>query len=197
MIRRLVSRDVMRSLAFTTNTFVRSEPTSVALKLTSCDFMTAFQDVMKKCVESGFSYAMVENDVIIAQSLSVSYDVFSKARYGHTAETQPMFDLFEQLEVWKPDNHEKCLVVFAISSDIEGRGLASRLLAETISRAKDRGFERIIGDCTNYKSQNMFAKHGFETVANIRYKDFSYGVRKPFENIDTRDIRRMVLHLRS
>jgi hypothetical protein len=54
----------------------------------------------------------------------------------------------------------------------------------------------VMGDCTNFKSQNMFAKFGFENRVEINYKNFEYGVTKPFESIvDTRGIQRMILNL--
>ncbi|AGE56457.1 acetyltransferase [Paramecium bursaria Chlorella virus NE-JV-1] len=190
---RLASKDLPRAMAFTARTFVASEPTSVALKLTTCDFVTAFQDVMQKAVESGYSFA-VENEQknIVAQSLSVPYATFASANYGHTRETAPMFDLFSHLDSYEP--HENTIVVFAISSEIKGRGLASALLARTIEQASRDGYSSVLADCTNFKSQKLFAKYGFLKRVEINYKNFEYGVTKPFESIvDTRGIQRMTL----
>lgn len=193
-IRRLVSANISKAIRFMSKTFVESEPTSVALKFTTCDFTTAFQDVMRKCVIGNQSFAIFENKEILAQSLSVDYETFSNANYGYTRETQPMFDLFEKLEIYKPS--KKSLVIFGISSTVEKKGYASKLIDATINSAKTNGFEMIIADCTNIKSQNLFEKFGFETVVEIDYKTFEYGIKKPFSNImHTTSLKRMVLNI--
>jgi GNAT superfamily N-acetyltransferase len=191
----LALKDFSRAMAFTARTFVASEPTSTALRLTKCDFVTAFSDVVKKSVESGYSFAIEDNaGDIVAQSLSLPYTTFASASYGHIRENAPMLDLFSKLDAYIPT--KDCIVMFAISSDIEGKGLASALLTRTIDKASRDGFGMMMGDCTNFKSQNMFTKHGFHVRVEINYKNFEYGVTKPFEIIvDTRGIQRMVLDL--
>jgi GNAT superfamily N-acetyltransferase len=149
---------------------------------------------MKKCVDSGYSFAHIENGEIVAQSLTVPYDIFTQANYGHTRETEPMFDLFSKLEVYEPA--KKCLVVFAISSDVVQKGYASSLLRRTIEEARRDGFGEIIADCTNFKSQRLFEKYGFQTVVSIDYDSYRYGVMAPFKCIcGTGAIKRMVLEL--
>jgi predicted GNAT family acetyltransferase len=191
----LALKDLPRAMAFTARTFVANEPTSVALKSTTCDFVTTFADIMKKSVESGYSFAIEDSaGDIVAQSLSIPYDTFASANYGHTREAAPMLDLFSKLDAYVPT--KECVVVFAISSVIEGKGLASALLTRTVDQASRDGYQMVMGDCTNFKSQNMFNKHGFKTRVEINYKNFEYGVTKPFESIvDTRGIQRMVIDL--
>lgn len=191
MIIRSQPKDSARIIRFVSRIFVASEPTSVALNFTECDFITAFQDVMRKCVQSNHSFSYLNGGDIVAQSLSVSYDVFSKANYGYTRETQPMFDLFDKLETYRPSG--KCLVMFALCSEFEGRGIASRLLRETIENAKNDGYQMIIADCTNIVSQHIFKRHDFKTVVEVKYRDFDYGIRKPFKDIETTEsIQRMI-----
>ncbi|AGE57564.1 acetyltransferase [Acanthocystis turfacea Chlorella virus NTS-1] len=191
---RLTPSHVSKAIQFTSRSFVKAEPTSVALKFTTCDFTTAFQDVMKKCIDSGYSFAHMENGEIVAQSLTVPYDIFMAANYGYTRETQPMFDLFSKLEAYEP--RRKCLVVFALSSEVERKGYAASLLRWTIEEAKLDGFGEIIADCTNFKSQKLFQKYGFKTVARVEYDSYKYGVLYPFKSIkDTKDVQRMVLCL--
>lgn len=191
---KLALKDLPRAMAFTARTFVDQEPTSVALKLTTCDFVTAFADVMTKSVGSGFSYAVEDIDGnIVAQSLSIPYDAFLMANYGHTREAAPMFDLFSKLDAYVPN--KDCIVVFAISSEVQGKGLASALLFSTIEEAKRQNYQMVLGDCTNFKSQKLFSKLGFATKVEINYKNYEYGVTKPFASInDTRGIQRMILN---
>jgi len=191
---RLTQSFIPKAIQFTSRTFVKSEPTSVALKFSVCDFATAFSDVMRESVESGYSFAIVENDTIVAQSLSVPYDKFVGANYGHTREAAPMFDLFSKLDVYEPA--KKCLVIFAISSDVVQKGYASSLLRQTIEEARRDGFGEIIADCTNFKSQKLFEKYGFQTVVSIDYNSYRYGVMASFKSICGTDaIKRMVLEL--
>jgi len=192
---RLVSKDVHRAMLFTAKTFVESEPTSKALKLTPCDFITTFSDVMKKSVESGYSFAVQNTDGdIVAQSLSLPFSTFSSAIYFHVREAEPMLNLFSQLDKYIPP--DDTIVVFAISSTVSNKGLASTLLERTIRQASRDGYSTIMGDCTNFKSQNMFKKHGFHRRAEIEYKTFKYGITTPFRDIkDTRGVQRMILDL--
>lgn len=192
---KLALKDVSRAMAFTARTFVAQEPTSVALKFTTCDFVTSFADVMTKSIESGLSFA-VEDEYgdIVAQSLSIDYDTFVMANYGHTRESAPMFDLFSKLNAYVPN--KECVVVFAISSEVQGKGLASALLTSTIEEANRSGYSMVLADCTNFKSQNLFSKFGFSTKVTINYKNYEYGVTKPYACInDTQGIQRMVLHI--
>jgi ribosomal protein S18 acetylase RimI-like enzyme len=102
-----------------------------------------------------------------------------------------MLDLFSGLDSYVPPKDS--IYMFAISSDFEGRGLGSALLATTIEAAGRSGYTTIMGDCTNHKSQSMFKKQGFVSIVEINYKSFEYGVNRPFECIvDTRGIQRMV-----
>ena len=192
---KLTLKDVSRAMAFTARTFVAQEPTSVALKFTTCDFVTSFADVMTKSIKSGLSFAVEdENGDIVAQSLSIDYDTFVMANYGHTRESAPMFDLFSKLDAYVPN--KECVVVFAISSEVQGKGLASALLTSTIEEANRSGYSMVLADCTNFKSQNLFSKFGFSTKVTINYKNYEYGVTKPYACInDTQGIQRMVLHI--
>ena len=192
---KLALKDVSRAMAFTARTFVAQEPTSVALKFTTCDFVTSFADVMTKSIKSGLSFAVEdENGDIVAQSLSIDYDTFVMAKYGHTRESAPMFDLFSKLDAYVPN--KECVVVFAISSEVQGKGLASALLTSTIEEANRSGYSMVLADCTNFKSQNLFSKFGFSTKVEINYKNYEYGVTKPYACInDTQGIQRMVLHI--
>jgi GNAT superfamily N-acetyltransferase len=181
-------------MAFTARTFAVSEPTSVALGLSKCDLITTFHDVITKSVCSGFSFAIEDQfGEIIAQSLSLPYETFASASYGHIRESAPLFDLFSQLDTYIPPKDS--IYMFAISSDVGGVGLGSALLATTIEAAGRNGYATVLGDCTNYKSQSLFKKQGFASIVEINYKNFEYGVSKPFESIvDTRGICRMVRH---
>jgi GNAT superfamily N-acetyltransferase len=172
--------------------FVEYEPTSVALKLTTCDFTTSFQNIMKQCVDCGYSFAFVDSDDNIkAQILNIPYDTYENVHYGHIRETDPMFDLFGNLDHQPPTG--KSLYVFAIGSDVTGQGLATKLLEKTVEECKTNGFESICGDCTNIKSQSLFGKFDFETVSSVVYKGYKYGCMRPFDSIEcTESIKRMI-----
>lgn len=188
---KLTSEYTARAISFTSRNFVASEPTSIALKLTTCDFTTSFQNIMKQCVDYGHSFAFVDaDDNIKAQILNIPYDAYENMHYGNIRETDPMFDLFGNLDCYTPD--DKCMYVFAIGSEVTGKGLATKLLEKTIADSSSHGFKYIYGDCTNIISQNMFEKHGFETVGSVKYKGYKYGIRRPFDSIKcTEYIKRM------
>jgi hypothetical protein len=192
---KLASKDIPRALAFTARTFVQKEPTSVALKLTTCDFVTTFADVMVASVNSGYSYAIVDSDDdIVAQSLSLPYHTFSRVKYGHTRETAPMFALFAELDKFIPPKNT--IYIFAISTDVPNEGLATDLLLKTLGESRKDGYEHVAGDCTNVASQHLFKKHGFVKNVEVNYDTFEYGIKRPFQNIiTTRGIQRMTCNL--
>ena len=70
---------VLEAINFTSKTFVKAEPASLALNLTICDFHVSFRKIMSGCVSSGNSWAFVDkNGEICAQSLSMPYDEYLK-----------------------------------------------------------------------------------------------------------------------
>ena len=76
-------------------------------------------------------------------------------------------------------------------------GFASRLLRHAITEAKVRGFESILADCTNVKSQDLFAKLGFVTREEVTYGGFEHNGIYSFKNISgTKSIKRMELQLK-
>lgn len=192
---KLFPKDINRAMLFTARTFVESEPTSKALRLTSCDFITTFNDVMKKSIESGYSFAIQNpSGDIVAQSLSLPFSTFASSVYFHVKEAEPMLYLFSKLDACPIPSDS--IVVFAISSTIPGKGLASALLEQTIQQASHDGYIFVVGDCTNFKSQKLFKKHGFYRQVEIEYDTFEYGVKKPFRSIQgTRGVQRMILNL--
>ena len=186
-----LSNDDMRfSIEFTSQIFADKEPTSVALGITSDEFAHVFQNIMEKSVLSGYSYAS-HSEYGDAVALNLSYDQFLEMEYNVISKIEPMFALFDMLQ-YTPSG--KCLYVFSIASD--GRGLASQLLQHTIDEAKVRGFDTILADCTNIKSQELFKKHGFVTRSKVTYGGFEHNGVYSFKNIDnTASIKRMELQL--
>lgn len=178
------------SMQFTSRIFSDEEPTSVALGITSDEFTYVFCSIMESCVLSGYSHAS-HSKFGDAVALNLPYDQFLQVKYNVLSKIEPMFSLFDTL---KYTPAEKCLYVFSIASD--GHGLASDLLQHMISEAKMSGFESILADCTNIKSQKLFTKFGFVTRAEVAYDCFEYNGRCLFKNIsDTTSIKRMELLL--
>ena len=188
-----ISIDDMRfSIEFTSQIFADKEPTSVALGITSDEFAHVFQNIMEKSVLSGYSYAS-HSEYGDAVALNLQYDQFLGIEYNVLSKIEPMFALFDKLR-YVPSG--KCLYVFSIASD--GRGLAGELLRHVIDEAEVRGFESILADCTNAKSQKLFAKLGFVTREEITYGCFEYKRVYSFKDIvGTKSIKRMELQLKN
>jgi len=186
----LSSDDMMFALDFTSTMFSEKEPTSVALEITPMEFINAFSDIMEKSVLSGCSHAS-HSECGDAVALNIPYDQFIDVEYNVSSKIEPMFALFDMLK-YVPSG--KCLYIFSIASD--GRGLASQLLRHTIDEAKAHGFTSILADCTNIKSQNLFAKFGFVVRSEITYGGFEHKSVYSFKNVmNTRSIKKMELML--
>ena len=187
----LCGDDMRFSMEFTSDIFADKEPTSVALGITSDEFAHVFQNIMEKSVLSGYSYAS-HSEYGDAVAINLPYDQFLGIEYNVLSKIEPMFALFDTLK-YTPSG--KCLYVFSIASD--GRGLASQLLQHVIDEATVHGFESILADCTNIKSQDLFTKFGFVARSKVTYDDFEHrrGTYS-FKNIDcTKSIKRMELML--
>lgn len=183
--------DIRFSLEFTSDIFASKEPTSVSLGITSDEFSNVFRSIMESCVLSGCSFAS-HSEFGDAVALNLPYDQFLEMEYNVISKIEPMFALFDMLQYYTPSG--KCLYVFSIASD--GRGLASQLLRHVIDEAKARGFDTILADCTNIKSQELFKKHEFVTRSKITYGEFEHNGVYSFKNIDnTASIKRMELKL--
>jgi len=178
-------------ITFTSKIFSEKEPTSVALKISANDFEYVFQDVMELSIASGFSYGIHTNYRLSAVALSLPYKTFLTAEYNIIPNIEPMFRLFELMK-YEPSG--SCIYIFSIASEISG--FASRLLQHTIDEAKRVGFDSILADCTNVKSQRLFEKHGFITRSSIAYDGFETNGIYSFKNIGcTKSIKRMELKI--
>jgi len=186
-----LSNDDMRfAIEFTSQIFADKEPTSVALGVTSGEFTDVFRSIMEKSILSGYSYAS-HSEHGDAVALNLPYDQFLEVEYNVIDKIEPMFALFDAMK-YEPTG--KCIYVFSIASD--AKGLGGQLLQHTIDEARKAGFESILADCTNVKSQNLFAKFGFVTRSEITYGGFEHNKIYSFKNITTtKSIKKMELML--
>lgn len=70
-----------------------------------------------------------------------------------------------------------------VARDAGGRGLAHRLIAECLDRAKTRGYRTAVTEATNVVSQHIFRKLGFRDVLLASYADFTFGGQTVFSSI--------------
>ena len=187
----LSTDDLRFAIEFTSQIFADKEPTSVALGVTSDEFTDVFRSIMEKSILSRYSYAS-RSEHGDAVALNLPYDQFLEVEYNVIDKIEPMFALFDAMK-YTPTG--KCLYVFSFASD--GRGLASQLLQHTIDEARKEGFESILADCTNIKSQKLFERHGFVTRSEVTYGGFEHkSGTYSFKNIsNTRSIKKMELIL--
>ncbi len=66
------------------------------------------------------------------------------------------------------------LHIFQIGVDRQGRrqGIAEALVRRILARAKERGFARLVADCTNPASERLFAQCGFFRAGFSSYDTF-------------------------
>lgn len=186
----LTEDDMRFSQEFTSQIFSEQEPTSVALGMTSDEFTTAFRSIMESCVLGGHSYAY-HSERGDAVALNLPYDQYLVMEYDVSKKIEPMFALFDAMK-YEPSGN--CLYVFSIASD--AKGLGGQLLQHTIDEARKNGFNSILADCTNIKSQNLFAKFGFVVRSEIAYGGFEHTGKYSFKNIgNTKSIKKMELML--
>eukprot|EP01112_Ceratiomyxa_fruticulosa_P010500 TRINITY_DN2781_c0_g1_i3.p1 TRINITY_DN2781_c0_g1~~TRINITY_DN2781_c0_g1_i3.p1 ORF type:complete len:125 (-),score=26.00 TRINITY_DN2781_c0_g1_i3:324-698(-) len=65
----------------------------------------------------------------------------------------------------------------------EGKGIATKMTAESIVHNKLLGFEKAFVVASAVGSQRVFEKLGFKKVGELLYKDFTFEDNKPFEGL--------------
>ncbi len=79
----------------------------------------------------------------------------------------------------------ECLHISAlgVSPGYQGRGLATRLLAAAVERARDLGFRYATAECTSPASRRCHEKCGFASMHRVWPCEFNFQCKRPFADI--------------
>ncbi|KAJ7862436.1 hypothetical protein B0H13DRAFT_1900083 [Mycena leptocephala] len=184
--------------AIIASTFLEREPLITALlaggasaELTAS--LHAFcKDVVEEAGKGGLTVVAKVHDEVKAVCIVTPYESVhgpSKALPG----MEPVFDVLDRLGI-AYDKHcaasggkvriDKTidLSLAATAQDFQGKNAAEMAMFLSVMKAKAQGFTHCIAKATS-NSAAVLAKNGFEVLAEVDYKMYTFQGMKPFEEI--------------
>ncbi|MDD1727633.1 MAG: GNAT family N-acetyltransferase [Methanospirillum sp.] len=71
-----------------------------------------------------------------------------------------------------------------VKREFRGTGIAQQMIHQVIKQARNRGFTRIVADCTSITSKRVFERCGFLEAGYYPYQDFQLNGVRHFEGLD-------------
>ncbi|KAJ6548611.1 hypothetical protein B0H19DRAFT_1161430 [Mycena capillaripes] len=192
------ANDTEQCAAMIANIFLEREPLMTALlaggasaELTAS--LHAFcKDVVEEAVKGGLTVVVKVHDEVKAVCIVTPYESAhgpSKALPG----MEPVFDVLDRLGI-AYDKHcaasggnvcidktiDICLA--ATAQDFQGKNATEMAMFLGVMKAKAQGFTHCIAKATS-NSAAALAKNGFEVLAEVDYKMYTFQGTKPFEEI--------------
>lgn len=100
--------------------------------------------------------------------------------------------ILEEVEHRCPDLHDirpgAVLHIFqgGVRREYRGRGVLTNIISRILIEAKNRGFQKIIGECTGPVSRHVLEKAGFREAASVVYDEFEVDGKAYFAGIPGR-----------
>lgn len=172
--------------------FARRDPPAVAACVTPSEFETFVRlycpkagteglSIVARCVETG--------EMCGALLCEDSVSQMPKGIDRLSPKFDPIFDILGQLgeeyrNVQDPQPGDSIhLFLLGVSRRFSGKGIASKLVAESLTNGASRGYRISVTEATNRVSQHIFRKHGFVERARRSYRDYQFDGQTVFESI--------------
>jgi ribosomal protein S18 acetylase RimI-like enzyme len=184
---------VEQALAFYAKTFSEREPLCVALEVSHQELSKAYEHTVENCCFSGLSLAFFdERDDIVAQSLSMPYDVYKKTDVAMLNALAPMEVLFKKLDfMYPPKDDSVYMFALSVKDGFTNKGFGKDLISHSEDIAAKDGLRHVIADCTNVTSQYMFRRALYDVKSRHKYANFKYDCRYPFVSTGSSEIQRL------
>lgn len=188
----LTKKDVDLTIKCMVKTFLHDEPMTRNLKISEKEFKYFAKIICEKMIKEKLSYICknLSNEVI---GFCLNEDLITeppKSIKRVTQKMEPIFNVLDRLDkLYLKDKTRKRNYFFhmfmvGVLRKYRGKGLAQKLISNSIELANLRGFNKILTEATNISSQNLFIqKFGFKEMYNINYKKFEHNGLKVFQNI--------------
>lgn len=182
----LTSTDTEAAARLYTRVFLEDEPTSRRRALDPGRFLPYARAYVRWLADNNLSYLAKDADTGEYLGFIFCFD-FLDDPGKENAEVRELLVLFRQVvslidelearHICREELHPgSVLHIFQIGVDRKGRekGIARALIRRVISCAKERGFSRMIADCTSPASEHAFAACGFSRAGFLSYDSFFY-----------------------
>uniref|UniRef100_A0AC34GBX7 N-acetyltransferase domain-containing protein n=1 Tax=Panagrolaimus sp. ES5 TaxID=591445 RepID=A0AC34GBX7_9BILA len=172
---------------FLNEDFLYTESLNNSVSGTKEEFEPLFKSLVKG-VEVGYSYIIRDDET--KKVIAVRLTTFLERDSSHSAESSsedPHFSswkpaaivkLLEALELKLWDqissniNKLASWTVISVSSKYSRRGIALRLINHNLNELKEAGCQGIATEATAFKSQQLFVKHGYQNIYEIKHSDW-------------------------
>ena len=195
IIESLTHADVDQTAALAMESFLRAEPMAQALELPSHEFRLFCRQVVDESMRHGTSVVARDrvSGKLVGFCMAHGFDGAMPAASGEAQypSMSPIFALMEELQakyVALRGPFEPCEVaeifMTGCAPGLDALSLAASIEREVCGRLKAHGYRRVITICTHQATVFLSERvHRFESLAVIRYSEFAYRNRKPFESI--------------
>ena len=187
-----------------TKVFLYDEPMTQALGMSEAEFQTFVRAICEKAVNDKSSYicgnnkrviGFALNEDLVGEPLPESVEI--------TPKMSPILNLLGKLDKTylkgKRISKGTAFHLFMIGSlrEYRNKGIAKKLTDRSLALARRQGFDRVITEATNRKSQRLLGEYfGFRDRISQSYKYYRFGNKTPFSNIGEESCILMELKLR-
>ncbi|KAJ7791572.1 hypothetical protein B0H14DRAFT_192451 [Mycena olivaceomarginata] len=196
------AKDIEQCAAMITNTFLEREPVLSALLAgsgTSGELTASWRafckDVVEEAAKGGLSVVVKVHDEVKAVCLVAPYEAYESVHGPGKAlpGMEPVFDLLGRLGI-AYDKHcaasggkvriDKTvdLPLGATAQDFQSKNAAEMAMVLGVMKAKAQGFTHCTATVTSNSAEGL-AKNGFEVLAEVDYKTYTFQGMKPLEKI--------------
>ncbi|XP_070558466.1 uncharacterized protein [Ptychodera flava] len=195
IIRVMKENDVEEATRLLADAFTGREPLTVCLGIKAKDDLSYAQRICERAAQDGVS--MVAQDTMRKKIVGVATTFAMR--------NQEDDDVIKPLRIFRPihallNRLVRCFtkhpdyanvplskiaqfIRLAVHPDYTGRGIATMLREANARLANSKGFRMAIATATAPATHKMYAKLGFVELHEIRYEDFEFEGRRPFEGV--------------
>lgn len=175
------ANDVDELVALLADAFTRADPPAVAVGLRPPEFAALVELYRDRVVGDGLTIVARTTDTGEMAGALLAEDstaVFPPGVERLSRKFEPIFDILSQLDadyrVGRPVRRGDSLHLFllGVNERLSRRGLAQRLVAESLALGKERGYRAAVTEATNVVSQHVFQKLGFVERVHRSYADY-------------------------
>jgi ribosomal protein S18 acetylase RimI-like enzyme len=184
--------DVSELVALLADVFTSADPPAVAMGVTAPEFAALVELYRSRASTQGLTMlarAETTGRIVGALLAEDSAALFPEG-VGHLSRKfEPIFDILSQLDLEHRIGRQVRpgeslhLFLLGVSTVFTGRGIAQRLVSESLTRAGRHGYRIAVTEATNVVSQRVFRKLGFVEQVRRSYADYRFGGEAVFGGI--------------
>ena len=179
-----------------TEVFVRDEPTTRWHRIIEKDFLPFARRYVQFCETGGLSFLAQEEKTgevvgfIFCHDLTMHLEALGPDMREYLSQFDATIQLMTELEEKYLDFDaiapETVLHVYqlGIGRQFRHRSLSTALISHVITVARERGFKKIVTDCTGPQSCRSFEQCGFTRAGSIAYSSFLYRGTAFFDGLE-------------